>query len=176
MSIESRDETTLAMSSEAPIPRLRTWDHGLFDRELVHLKKMPRDVGAGRAGYPVTMLPPMPNLESGTVEGTKLALTEMYQKIESRWEREHFLIVRRLSDTPSLDFADGALSSILPTSNRAFLSRSLSLRKRSFIIGKPLVATRIRHISRSYLSKIPPAYFQSSTRSDWRILPPSSSP
>lgn len=70
----------LALDSSSTQDRLRTeWDHGLFALELIQRAIFPGENTDGSTGKTDV------KIAEGTVAGTKLALTQMYQLIEKRY-------------------------------------------------------------------------------------------
>jgi hypothetical protein len=64
-----------------------SWDEGVFTAELLNRSIVPRNISAAATGKTITPPPkagkPAP-LRSGTYRGTKLALTQMMKRIETR--------------------------------------------------------------------------------------------
>ncbi|KIW88147.1 uncharacterized protein Z519_11258 [Cladophialophora bantiana CBS 173.52] len=71
------------------IPLKTGWDEGAFNSELLKQSIVPRDISAADTNKKIT--PPKnvgkpPPLQAGTYRGTKLALTQMMKRIETRFE------------------------------------------------------------------------------------------
>ena len=64
---------------EAP---LRGWDSQIFAQELVKHDIAPRTTNLARDGVPTETRTPTGGFDRGTWEGTQLALSEMYGRIE----------------------------------------------------------------------------------------------
>jgi hypothetical protein len=59
--------------------RLRNWDRGIVASELIKLKLFPRKTVDGALPRTVPT-----SVGSGTFDGTKMAMTEIYRRIEDR--------------------------------------------------------------------------------------------
>lgn len=70
--------------------RLKQWNNGVFSTELQNLSLFPRVIPSKDNvvdGNPESLMPladPLPPITEGTFRGTKLALTELFDRIENR--------------------------------------------------------------------------------------------
>ncbi|KIW31196.1 uncharacterized protein PV07_02864 [Cladophialophora immunda] len=77
------------VKSVTAIPLKSGWDEGAFTSELLQQSIVPRDISAADTDRKIT--PPKdvgkpPPLQAGTYRGTKLALTQIMKRIETRFE------------------------------------------------------------------------------------------
>jgi hypothetical protein len=69
------------------VPLLGEWDQGVFSSELQNQSITPRDISAADTNkkiQPPKSIGPPPALSSGTYRGTKIAMTQIYNRIEHR--------------------------------------------------------------------------------------------
>ena len=81
----THSSTSLSFSKDADEPDMpEVWDEGVFEREIINLAILPRFIPLHAKAPILAALPPLNTIQKGTIGGTKLALTQMYRRIERR--------------------------------------------------------------------------------------------
>lgn len=62
------------------------WDKGVFASELIRQGILPRSIESKVAAPLKNPLPTLPPLAGGTYHGTRTAATELYNRIEDRYD------------------------------------------------------------------------------------------
>lgn len=70
---------------------LSHWDKGVFSLELLDLDITPVTITHGQGSRKIHFS--KGHVKRGTYEGTQLAITEMYNRIETRYVDTHFLLL-----------------------------------------------------------------------------------
>ncbi|KIW85085.1 hypothetical protein Z517_00473 [Fonsecaea pedrosoi CBS 271.37] len=89
LSASTMGTAQVPVKSVTAIPLKQGWDEGAFTSELLNKSIVPRAISAADTDKKIT--PPKdvgkpPPIQAGTYQGTKLALTQMMKRIETRFE------------------------------------------------------------------------------------------
>lgn len=71
---------------------LQHWDKGVFSLELLDQAITPVPITHGRGSRSVHF--PKGQIKRGTYKGTQMAITEMYNRIETAYVNIHYLLLR----------------------------------------------------------------------------------
>ena len=83
----SQDDLFQAAPEDVKDYRLKHWDKGVFSLELLNLSITPPTVNISDGVVSGHIEIPAGQVKEGTYSGTQLALTEMFSRIEKRYDK-----------------------------------------------------------------------------------------
>lgn len=84
----SEDDLFQAVPEDVKDYRLKHWDKGVFSLELLNLSITPPTVNIFDGVVSGHIEIPAGQVKEGTYSGTQLALTEMFSRIEKRYDKQ----------------------------------------------------------------------------------------